>query len=473
MSELSRKEVVDMLWERGELTWKLHPIQLEMYNIIKNSPDQLAVISCARQLGKTYLMCVMSIEMCLKNPNTIVKFVAPSQKQIKRAVKTSISQIIEDCPGHLRPVFKTQDWIYSFSNGSEIQLAGTDNGNHESLRGGRSNLCIVDEAGFCDELAYVVNSVLMPTTLTTKGKMILVSTPSKSPDHQFITEYMTPALFNEKLIIKTIYDNPLIDQETINNIVKGYADGIHSTEFRREYLCEVITEKDSAVLPEFDKTLQEEIIKEWERPPFFDTYVSMDIGFKDLTFVVFAYFDFRHNKVIIEDEIVINGPKMTTEKLAAAIKAKEKELWTHPISGETMKIYRRVCDNEPILINDLKQDYSLPFEATRKDDADAALNNLRVYLSQRKIIINPRCKTLIKHLAGATWNKARDNYLRSPDMGHYDGVDAMKYLMRNIVWSHNPYPANYGYEGDNWFFQQKQTKDSAYYAKIKKTFGFS
>jgi hypothetical protein len=32
---------------------------------------------------------------------------------------------------------------------------------------------------------------------------------------------------------------------------------------------------------------------------------------------------------------------------------------------------------------------------------------------------------------------------RSPDNGHYDCVDALIYLCRNIVFSKNPYPAHY------------------------------
>lgn len=467
---MNRKEAVDLLWERGVLTWKLHPIQQEIYDTINNSEEQLIVITCSRRIGKTYLMCEMATEICIKKPGAIVKFIAPEQKQIKKIIKPLMQEITADCPNHLRPEYKTNDNLYLFPNGSEIQLAGTDNGNHESLRGGRADLCIVDEAGFCDDLQYVINSVLLPTTLTTKGKVILVSTPSKSTDHQFITEYVKPYEFHEKLIKKTIYDNPLITLEDIQRIIRAYPEGEKSTEFRREYLCEIVTESDSAVIPEFTEELQKDIVKEWQKPPFYDAYTSMDIGFKDLTVVLFSYFDFKNNKVIIEDELVINGPTMTTEKLAELILEKERQLWKNSITNEAQKVYRRICDNNLILINDLSRLHKLDFEATKKDNADAALNNLRMYLAQRKVLINPRCKTTIKHLKGATWNKARDNYLRSPDGAHYDALDAASYLMRNIVWSRNPYPANYGISGDDWFFSQKNLQDSAVVKEFKKMF---
>ena len=59
-----------------------------------------------------------------------------------------------------------------------------------------------------------------------------------------------------------------------------------------------ITEK------QLEQELKEEIIRDWPKPPFFDGYVSMDLGAVDLTGILFAYYDFRANKIIIEDELI-------------------------------------------------------------------------------------------------------------------------------------------------------------------------
>ena len=37
------------------------------------------------------------------------------------------------------------------------------------------------------------------------------------------------------------------------------------------------------------------------------------------------------------------------------------------------------------------------------------------------------------------------SFARSPDDGHYDAVDALKYFVRSVVYNKNPYPASYGY----------------------------
>jgi len=66
-------------------------------------------------------------------------------------------------------------------------------------------------------------------------------------------------------------------------------------------------------------------------------------------------------------------------------------------------------------------------------------------LGSGNIIINPRCKRLISHLDNVKWASAKNKstFGRSQDNGHYDFVDALIYLVRSIVYSKNPYPANY------------------------------
>lgn len=415
-----------------------------MYDLARDSQSRIIVIGCSRQLGKTYFLVTFAIEECNRHPNIIVKFVAPKAKDIKRIISPLVREITSDCPKELKPRFKEKENVYIFPNGSEIQLAGTDNGHAESIRGNRAHLCIIDEAGFCDDLKYVVNSILMPTTTRTGGKIIMASTPSRSPDHEFM-EFFREAEVENRLIKKTIYDNPQISPEEIDKIAENLG-GKDSSEFRREYLVEVIVNEDDAVVPEFTSELQEQVIKDWPKAPFYDSYVSMDIGGKDMTAILFAYYDFAQAKIIIEDECVF-PKKPLTDQIAAQIKAKEAALWTNKY-GEVKPPLLRVADNNNIiLLNDLGVKHGLTFVPTLKDNADAALNNMRMLLKSGKIIINPRCKYLISHLKSAIWNKSKTSFARSLDKGHFDTVHALIYLCRNVNMNKNPYPPNYNFLG--------------------------
>lgn len=450
--KISRKEAVDQLWRKGVLHWKLHPAQRDIHNLVQTSKEKIIVVGASRQLGKTWALTVIALEHCLQTPNIIVKFIAPKAKDIRRILAPAIKEITSDCPKDLKPSFNSRENIYVFPNGSEIQLAGTDNGHAESIRGNRAHLCIIDEAGFCDELEYVVKSILLPTMTRTNGKLVMISTPSKSPDHPFMT-FFDQAEARGTLVKKTIYDNPHLTQQQIDDIAEALG-GKDSVDFRREYLVERIISETDAVVPEFgNEDLRTKIILEWNKPPFFDSYVSMDIGGKDLTVVVFAYYDFARAKLIIEDEYVASG-QVLTDEIARNVANKEKALW-----GEKPP-YLRVSDNNNIiLLNDLSVKHGLTFMPTLKDNADAALNNMRMLLRSERIIINPKCKTLITHLRGAIWNKAKTDYSRNTTEGHhYDMVDALSYLCRNVNFNKNPYPPGFMVGDPNTFFSDPRLK---------------
>lgn len=442
--QITREEAIKALWHKSILHWKLHRGQKDMYELVKKNEHPIVVIGCSRQLGKSFFLTLYAIEQCLQNKDIIVKFIAPKAKDIRRIISPLLKQIMEDAPEELRPKYNSRDNVYVFPTGSEIQLAGTDNGHAESIRGNKAHLCIIDEAGFCDDLDYVVKSILMPTMTRTGGKLIMASTPSKSPDHDFM-KFFDEAEAQGRLIKKTIYDNPHLTKKEIESLATGLG-GFNSVDFRREYLVERITSEDDAVVPEFSgdtgKELQVKVIKEWTRPPFYDAYVSMDIGGKDLTAVLFAYYDFASAKIIIEDEYVASGTVLTDE-IALNIKNKEANLYKNRF-GEVPPPYLRIADNNNIiLLNDLSIKHGITFLPTLKDNADAALNNMRMLLRSERVVINPRCKVLISHLNGAIWNRARNSFARSSDKGHYDMVHALVYLCRNINFNRNPYPAGY------------------------------
>lgn len=461
--EVSREQAIEALWEAGVLDWKLtQPQKLIKKGIIEDS-SKISVVMCARRLGKSYLALTMAIETCLQQPDSIVKYVFPKQKAAKKNILPIMKSILEDCPKHLRPVFMAADLLYKFPNGSELQMAGSDNGNIENIRGGNSSLNIVDEAGFCDDLTYAVRSVLAPTTKLTQGRTILVSTPSRYEDHEFIQDWALKYQAEGRIRVFTIFDNPQFTEAIINDALDDYPDGEKDPGFRREYMCEIVRSADTSILPSFTSEVENVIVREdYERPVFYDAYVSMDIGGRDLTAIVFGYYDYLNATTVIEDELIF-GKEVNTKAVADAIRNKEKELWINPIDQSLVPPYMRVADNNNlIMLTDLQRDHGLTFIPTRKDNREAAINALDVALSQHKVVIHPRCKHTLYHMKFARWDKQRRNFLKVKDSpsgqikgGHADALAAIIYLHRNIIKSKNPYPAGYGdVSGSNVFRSQ-------------------
>ena len=440
-TSVTPEEAAIILWNESVLHWMLHDGQKSLYDSYINCTDKTLVWNCSRRFGKSFTLCVIAIETCLKKSNSLVKYACGKQVDARGIIRPLIRDIITSCPKDLRPEFKVQERAWVFPNGSRIELTGLDGGRAESIRGGACDLAIIDEAGLVADLEYIITSIILPTTLTTKGKIILASTPPKSYVHPFI-KYVNVARIQGNLSTKTIYDNPLIDPSELQKIIDE-SGGQNSVTFRREYLCEVLKDDNYSIVPEFTPEIKALTVKEWARAPFYDSYVSMDLGLKDLTVVLFAWYDFKEAKIIIEDEFVINGQKFNTQSLAEGIKKKESETFTDKLTGEERNPLLRVSDNNLIVINDLWVLHGLRFLATRKDDADAALNNVKIMIQNEKIIINPRCKTLITHLEAGVWNKSKTSYERSGDMGHFDAIDSLKYLVRNVQLNKNPYPPHY------------------------------
>lgn len=451
---VSREKAIEKLWEMGVLDWKLSSPQKIVKQGIIDDATKISVVMCARRLGKTYLMLTLAIEKCLTTPNAIVKYVFPIQRSAKKNIVPELNKILEDCPKHLKGEFKVADLEWVFPNGSKIQLSGCDSGNIENIRGGNSHLNVVDEAGFCDDLKYAVRSVLAPTTKLTGGRTILVSTPSRSENHEFIQHFVLPYMAENRIKVFSIYDNPQFTDAIIKDALDDYPDGEKDPEFRREYMCEIIRDMDKSILPSFTDAAYKEIVRDdYEMPVYCHRYVALDPGGTDLTAVIFGYYDYEKATLVIQREIVVDG-MTNSDILARMIRDMEKDLWKNPIDNSPIEPYLRVADNSNlILLSDLQKLHGLTFSKTKKDNKRAAINALDVDIHRRAIIIDPKCVHVLYHSRFAEWNSSESDFKRLKDSttgkikgGHCDALAALMYLHRSVQKKVNPFPKGYGVE---------------------------
>jgi hypothetical protein len=476
--KLSKSEASQLLWKKGILYWKLNSAQKKVYELVKKSPYRIPVVHMTRRGGKSYVLLTIAMEYCMQNPGVTVHYVCGTSVMATKIIKQNMPEILKDCPEDLRPKYYKHDRCFVFHTGSKLQIEGADEGNAERLRGTSTHLGIVDEAGFIKDLEYLVNDILLPQTLTTKGKIILSSSSPKTVGHSFI-KFIEKAKLQNSYIIQTIEqvleeikNDPKHLREHLNpsdvEEIKKASGGADSTTWRREYLCHIITDTESAVVPEFTAELEAQIVKDHPRPDYYDPYTAMDPGLVDNTGLLFAYLDFNEAKLVIEDEFLINGNKVTTENIANEVKLRERKLWTDN-HGHFRQVYMRISDNEPILLNDLNTMHNLVFIPAKKDNKEAAINDLRIKIAQGKILINPRCKNLIFQLKTATWASNRRTFDRSKEAGHFDLVDALIYLVRMTLWHKNPFP-NQGINVDYQFSPKKTNNLSETQQKFKDLF---
>src|SRR6478609_7279403 len=224
--QFSKAAIKAELWRRGLIQYKMHVIQQEMYDIYMNASDNSTMVwLLARQTGKSYCLGLIAVMQCLSKKNSIVKLLTDTKLHVRTIFEPIFREILDDCPEDMKPEYISSSFVYVFKNGSQIQMAGSDGNSAGRLRGQKSDLILVDESGFCDNLDYNVKSILFPTTTHTGGLIVLASTPPAEPDHEFVG-FIEEAEADKLLTKKTLFDNPLLTDEQKQNIVSKFKGGM-------------------------------------------------------------------------------------------------------------------------------------------------------------------------------------------------------------------------------------------------------
>lgn len=440
-SELSNQELLRHAWEIGVLDWKLWDYQLTVHDQLWRDiqdPDcsMTSVVQC-RQSGKSLGLRLVATEYAIRNPECQINIAGPIAKEMRKVNSRVMRILLRDCPDDLRPRFNATDGKWTFPNKSEVFTCALNNGHEDDQRGNVAHLNIIDEAGFVDRLDYCLVDVYGPQTDRTGGTTALCSTPPKSPAHEFNAIRQSCERAGRYSML-TIDDTNYSEKNKAK--IAERCGGVQSTAYRREYLCEFIVDSALSVVPDWRKEYEQEVVP-GDLHEFWHRYEAMDLGVRDNTVCLFAYYDFLAAKLIVEDEFVANGPDLTTPKLVAAIRRKEEVL-------KYEKLHRRVADNNNLqLLNDLAVVHGMPFHATSKDELPAMVNHLRTLVQQGRVIVHPRCKNLIGCLQNGIWKG--EEYIgrefgRARELGHYDALAALIYLARNLDLVTNPIPAGWG-----------------------------
>lgn len=446
-----QRALLEAAWDQGDLSFLLTPSQLDSYKRLRRwertGTGRVYALDIGRRWGKSALCTTISLENARRNKGWRCIYVAPTYEMVRKIILPLIAEVTQTCPPSMLPEWVKSEATYYFGNGSSIELIGLDV-RPDGARGTGVDGVVMDEAGFFGNLEYLMVSVLYPQMLgRPHARIIAASTPPSTPAHYWSTTVIPEAMSRSAHDRKTLDDADQYSQEEIDyfySLMPGGRDGIAA---RREYRAEHIADESLAIVPEF-RSVEAEIVKEVPPPVWRDCYVSLDPGYHDLSAVLFGYWDFGDQRLVIEDEIA--EPRLNSMQLAARIVEKERKLWdkvrrrcsTRPYDTLPQP-YLRICDNDPRLIADLAQTHGLRFIATQKDNLTAQVDQVRVAMQSGQIIIHPRCRKLQQHLRHGIWKKIGHLFAREDDEGlrHFDLIAALVYLWRNVNKRRNPVPA--------------------------------
>jgi hypothetical protein len=428
----------DYLWKTG---WPLHLCYSQQRDLSRRFSEherRVFVVKCARRFGKSWWACVEALGFALRTPNARILYLAPTAKQVRMIIEPHMHRILADCPASLRPDHRKQDGQWNFANGAILYMAGVDNGNAERLRGIEAHLVVFDEPGSMSDLEYVAQSIVLPQTLTTNGRIVMIGTPPVHPAHDFAQVYCRRAMLDGSLVEKTIHDAKHIAPEIVSEYAKEEG-GEDSIAWRREYLVQDVYDSESSIVPEFTR-LESELVEERERPRFARRYVVGDTGFVDLSFWIFAYVDFEKALLVVEDELVFTATAASDQ--AKALAAKERELWGSwgQAANDNGKPQRYADAADLVRVEFPKGEPGYNVAPVNNQDLDATVNALRRATQERRYRIHPQCRQLIAHVKMGTWNRQRTNFDRVDGYGHFDGVAALMYAVKHASIRTNPFP---------------------------------
>lgn len=433
------------LFSLGILHWYLHASQRDVYDKLRALPSSVRqrVVEISRRWGKSVLGVVMALEDALSQPNAQVIYCAPNLKQASSIIVPLIRDVLTYAPPGIITRTKSE-YRWTCSNGSAIILGGFDSA-YESFRGLRATSVFCDESGITspEDFLYVVRSVLLPTLLHSGGPITHLTTPSPFPTHPLHDEIIPACQQNNAHFIRTVYDNPLIDAVTIEEMKKECG-GENSVAWRREFLCIREIDKQLIVVPEFKEEIH---VSEYE-PIYANCLVATDFGgVRDKTVGLLVAYDFERGTTHFVREFVAEantGTKAVVEGLLSIERG--------PVD--------RVVDAPGQLLIDLNHSHGYACRQTPKDDWLAQINMLRNGFNQRLVFVHPRCKFLIATLKAATFNKQRTDFNRTAALGHMDAIAAATYGYRNIDKYTNPIPIGKptAYEQVEKFWQKEETE---------------
>ena len=356
--------------------------------------------------------------------------------------------------------------------GARIVLVGVDL-HPDRLRGPATYAFLFTEAAFTPNLVDLMDGVIMPQLLTEpEGFGIMASTPPVTPAHPWTTRYLPEMQGRGMYAKRVITDNPRLTEEQIEAAIRSLG-GYDSTRVRRELFCEHIVESSAVVIPEFTDA---NIIPDGTNPPpYRDCYTSLDPGMIHGSGALFAYYDFKEDRLVIEGDFAVSGAN--SRSLAIMIRAREWQLWgiepKQPTSmtdaawttelglikaamlpnlapppvvtsfrgGQLRHApYMRFSDTDSRLIADLSAEHGLVFAPALKDDLEAAINATRLRIQEGKIVFKQRAVNAISHTKNALWNRQRTRFAEAADKTHYDCLAALIYLNRMVPWGRNPTP---------------------------------
>lgn len=476
LSKLPQERLELLMWVKGSLRHTTRPhAQRRLYDAIHarklKEPNDLtvAVLNCHRRLGKSHMLTMLAVERCLSQPYQEVKYGAPTRDQCKSIVRPLLHQILLQCPGELYP--RRSGFEYRFHNPawgdpraySTLQLVGCNVDDGNRLRGQAADLVLLDEVREIPNLDYIVSHVLAHQfQRRTLPMIVMATTPPESMAHDFVERFIPWAqATNSYWCIPSSNNEDCTEDD--ERIVLRMCRNKESVAWRREMGCELVSDPEHLVTPEFQKLKDEILVDEWVKPDWYQPYTIIDGAYRrDNLSMGFCYPDFVEQALIFEDSVLMK--EKTLQEISDQARAGEKRCFKEML--EAGKPIRRMGDMTALELESLAANFGLPIREVEKYDKDAAVMRFRHAIEDLRIKVvadrdefgNPRKNVgLINQLEHGIYNRGHTDFERTEELGHWDAGMMAVYATRMVNMKENPRPGGINWNPDTHHYTPRES----------------
>jgi phage terminase large subunit len=376
--------------------------------------------------GKTAIGTLWLILHALKYPKTRWFLVSRDHKQLIKSCDVELRKNLERCGLKQGIHFirrQSPSLEYQFRNGSTIE--GGSSINYDSVfRGPSVSGGLFDELDYWSEKAF---KTALGRIRVAPEKVRCLTSPK---GFNFVYDYFYKSESPNRYVVKgSAFDNPLLSKEYLNDLAESYGPKL----YQQEVLGERLNLGEFSAYYEFNRARH--INKQAKYIAGQPVYIGLDFNVQHNSAVVAHYLD---KKFIVFDEIKIVDDS-DTFKMADKIKL---------LYGNAPKIIpdssgsnRSTKGGSDLII--LKNKGFEVMHTMNPHVIDRVLNTNRL-LALDRVMINPKCESLIKDLERVSWKNNKLDQITDKSLTHMsDGFGYLTWKLDPIVSTIVPRPIKF------------------------------
>ena len=375
--------------------------------VINRSQARFNVVKAGKRFGKTKLALYRIIKKAFKYKGETFWYIAPTYSQAKKIAWYELSWML---PKELVTRNVENELMKEVVGGSRIQLIGADN--QDALRGPKLRHATLDECAYIDE--YVWTGIIYGQLLGNNGggTADFISSPNKKGRNWFTNFHEEARLRQAKgdldwaAYFYTIYDNPTLNKDEIEKLRDSVPDDVWQVEYMAQ---------ESSLSGQRFGEFSADNIGEYKAEG--EILVrGLDWGIAHPTVCLFLKVDKDKKIVYVEEEFVKSGFLISESCAEITRITNKRDVAFSVIDPSTAK------RNSQSGRTDKDEFARYGVHCFAGDNRDRGYDIVKMFLKQKRLIINPKCKNLIYELKNLQYGDKEGN----------DATDSLRYSLVRI-----------------------------------------